>query len=261
MKYMTKNEEEILALWKRYSEEPNLQNKNKLITNYIWLIKYILQNMNLPSKTLLNEGDYINYGILGLNEAIERFEPERGIKFESYALPRIKGTIQDELRKLDWLSRTARKKAQEFTTAGDDLRSKEGREVTIEEIRRKLNVSEEVYQTYLEAAAAAKNSLYFNESNIIQTPDGEYDIIEELADPNPDNIVANIENEERLSFISAYLTKLNESKRNVIVLYYYETLTFKEIGQLLNISESRVCQIHTQVLKELRHKLTEFDNA
>ncbi|HPI19297.1 MAG TPA: sigma-70 family RNA polymerase sigma factor, partial [Candidatus Kapabacteria bacterium] len=172
---MTKNEEEILALWKRYSEEPNLQNKNKLITNYIWLIKYILQNMNLPSKTLLNEGDYINYGILGLNEAIERFEPERGIKFESYALPRIKGTIQDELRKLDWLSRTARKKAQEFTTAGDDLRSKEGREVTIEEIRRKLNVSEEVYQTYLEAAAAAKNSLYFNESNIIQTPDGEYD--------------------------------------------------------------------------------------
>ncbi|HPO62416.1 MAG TPA: FliA/WhiG family RNA polymerase sigma factor [Candidatus Kapabacteria bacterium] len=258
---MTKNEEEILALWKRYSEEPNLQNKNKLITNYIWLIKYILQNMNLPSKTLLNEGDYINYGILGLNEAIERFEPERGIKFESYALPRIKGTIQDELRKLDWLSRTARKKAQEFTTAGDDLRSKEGREVTIEEIRRKLNVSEEVYQTYLEAAAAAKNSLYFNESNIIQTPDGEYDIIEELADPNPDNIVANIENEERLSFISAYLTKLNESKRNVIVLYYYETLTFKEIGQLLNISESRVCQIHTQVLKELRHKLTEFDNA
>ncbi len=258
---MTKNEEEILALWKRYSEEPNLQNKNKLITNYIWLIKYILQNMNLPSKTLLSEGDYINYGILGLNEAIERFDPERGIKFESYALPRIKGTIQDELRKLDWLSRTARKKAQEFTNAGDDLRSKEGREVSIEEIRKKLNVSEEVYQTYLEAAAAAKNSMYFNETNIIQTPDGEYDIIEELADPNPDNIVANIENEERLNFISAYLTDLNESKRNVIVLYYYENLTFKEIGQLLNISESRVCQIHTQVLKELRHKVKEFDNA
>ncbi|NLO19249.1 MAG: sigma-70 family RNA polymerase sigma factor [Ignavibacteria bacterium] len=258
---MPTKEEEILELWKNYSEAPNLQIKNKLIINYLWLIKYVLQNMNLPKNTLLSEADYIHFGILGLSEAIERFELERGIKFESYALPRVKGTIQDELRKLDWLSRTARKKAQDFTNAADFLRGKEGREVTIEEIRKKLNVSEEVYLSYLEAAAAAKNTSYLADSNIVQTADGEYDIIEELADPHPENVVENIENEERINFISHSLSELKESKRNVMILYYYENLTFKEIGQLLNISESRVCQIHTQVLKDLKQKVAEFENA
>ena len=226
---------------------------------YIWLVKYVIQTMNLPTNSILGDSDFVNIGILGLHEAIERYESERGVKFESYAIPRIKGMIQDELRRLDWLSRTARKKAHDFMQAGDELRSKEGREVSIEEIRHKLNISEEEYQSYLEAAAAAKASLYMSETTQAQLD--EDDILEELPDTSQENMLTRMQNEERVDFIAKYLKNLPERKRLVMSLYYYENITFKEIGQVLNVSESRICQIHTQVIHDLREKLEEFDNA
>ncbi len=228
----------------------------------MWLVKYVVHQTSLPINTILTDEDFVNIGMLGLHEAIDRYEYERGVKFESYAIPRIKGIIQDELRKLDWLSRTARKKAHEFLQAKDSLSSEVGREVTAEEIMHKLNVTPEKYQTYLQAAAAAKSSLSLTESSQVYINDDEeeVDVLNEIPDEE-DNYLTRIEHTERLDFLTNYLAELNEKKRLVMTLYYYENLTFKDIGIVLNVSESRICQIHTQVLKDLRDRLRKYDNA
>ncbi len=252
---------DIQEVWYEYKEVKSLELKHQLILHYIWLVKYVLNSMHLPTNSILSDEDFLNVGILGLHEAIERYQLDRGVKFESYAIPRIKGIIQDELRRLDWLSRTARKKAHDFIQATDKLRSEQGREVSAEEIRNKLNVSEEEYQSYLMAAAAAKASTYLTESTQLQYNDEESDILDDIPDYSEENTLERLESEERISFITAYLHKLNDRKRQVMMLYYYESLTFKEIGQILQVSESRVCQIHSQVVADLREKLNEFDNA
>jgi len=257
---MQTNPQEIQKIWQAFAENDSSENKNKLILKYIWLVKYVLQQMNLPLNTILDDEDFLSIGILGLNESIERFDITRGVKFESYAIPRIKGIIQDELRRIDWLSRTARKRAHEYVQAQDELRSKTGREVSSEEVMRKLKVTEEEYYEYLAAAAAAKASFSFADTQAKQSED-ETDFLEEIPDTSQESALAVLQSEERIRFITDFISKLTEKKRLVISLYYYEGITFKEIGKLLKVSESRVCQIHTQVIKDLREKIIEFDNA
>lgn len=252
--------QDIKEIWQEFAENRSSDVRNKLILKYIWLVKYVLNQMNLPINTILNDEDFLSIGILGLNESIERYDKERGVKFESYAIPRIKGMVQDELRRIDWLSRTARKRAHEYVQAQDELRSEVGREVTSEEVMRKLNVTEEEYNVYLAAAAAAKASFSFADTQAKQGED-ETDFLEEIPDTSQESALAVLQSEERIRFITDYISKLSEKKRLVISLYYYESITFKEIGKLLKVSESRVCQIHTQVIKDLREKINEFDNA
>ena len=194
----------IGKLWEQYKTEKSIEIKHRLIPNYIWLVKFALQQMSLPSNTILEDGDFLNIGILGLHESIERFELDRGVKFESFAIPRIKGIIQDELRKLDWLSRTARKKVSDFVQAGDSLRSSTGREVSSEEIMNKLNVTPDKYNTYLAAAAAAKATFAINETSNTFDSDP-IDIWEEISDPSQVSVLERMENEERTGFIVKYL--------------------------------------------------------
>lgn len=258
---MAATEKETPKLWEAYFSDRSSETKRNLMFNYIWLVKYVLQAMTLPTNSILTNEDFINIGILGLNETIERFSPERGVKFESYAIPRIKGIILDELRKLDWLSRTARKKAQELLQISDELKRETGGEVSSEDIRKKLNVSHEEYQSYLKAAAAAKASLSLIENSQAMLAADDKDILDEIPDINQKNSLEILESEERINNITKFLNKLNERKRLVITLYYYENLTFKDIGEILTISESRVCQIHTQVISDLRKNLYELENA
>ncbi len=257
---MTKTNKDITKIWEIYKQNNDIYHKHLLIKHYIWLVKYVISQMSLPNNSILEESDFLSFGILGLHDAIEKFDLNRGNKFESYAASRIKGTIQDELRKLDWLSRTARKKAHQFMKTSDELRNEVGREVTIEEIRKKLNVSPEEYNSYLAAAAAAKSQMTISEMSVILN-NNDPDFINNIPDTNNEAMIELIENEEKITFINNYLKNLNERKRLVVTLYYYENLTFKEIGSILRISESRVCQIHSQVLEELRNKLFELDNA
>ncbi|MDR0317380.1 MAG: FliA/WhiG family RNA polymerase sigma factor [Lactococcus lactis] len=250
---------EIIDLWKAYQESHKIELKHDLILHYMWVVKYVLQKTNLPTNSILEENDFLNIGILGLNEAIERFDVERGIKFESYAIPRIKGAIQDELRKLDWLSRSTRKKAQDFINAKDKLSIEEGREVSMEEIMEKLQVSPEKYQKYLAAAASARSFLSMSDSNFyVNDDDEEINILEEIPENAEDNFLNIALEKERTNFLVSYLEKLDPKKRLVMVLYYYEERTFKEIGADLGISESRVCQIHSQVINDLKIKLKGF---
>lgn len=249
---------------KRSSTAKRASAKRKLMLNYMWLVRYTLHTMNLPSNAILSDEDFLHVGIIGLNDAIERFEPERGIKFETFAMPRVRGTVLDEMRRLDWLSRTARKKAHELVAVSDQLRRETGREVTEEEVRARLNVSVEEYQTYLSAAAAAVASLSMNESKTslgLSDEGEERDVLQELPDMDYESPLTRITDEERMNFLLTYLKNLPERKRLVITLYYYENLTFKEIGALLSLTESRICQIHTQVCTDLKAKLTAFDDA
>lgn len=261
MSYKLKEPDKI---WISYIETRAVNDKHKLILHYIWLVKYVINNMNIPKNQLLNEDDFINIGILGLNHSIERFEPERGVKFESYAVTRIKGTIQDELRKLDWLSRSARKKVQDYIKVSDELRSKSGREASAEEIRKKLNVSQDKYKSYLEAASIAKASISMNESaklQIMHEDNEDMNLMDDIPDSEDEDTLDKLVNSERIEFLTRFLKELPERKRLVITLYYYEEITFKEIGKILEVSESRISQIHSQVLNSLRSQLKEFDNA
>jgi RNA polymerase sigma factor FliA len=251
----------IDLVWDRYKKSGMIEDKRELILNYLWLVRYVLQHMNLPTNSILSEEDFLNIGILGLHESIERYERDRGVKFESYSIPRIKGIIQDELRKLDWLSRTARKKAHDLIQAGDQLRMQTGREVTSDEIRNKLNLTPQEYQSYLSAAAAAKASLSLSESTQAQLDDHDKNFLDEIPDPAHVSTLNILENEERIKFLTDYLKDLNDRKKLIMTLYYYESLTFKEIGKILSVSESRICQIHSQIIADLKSKLEDFDNA
>ncbi len=251
---------EMTELWARFHKTQETAIKHKLMMHYIWMVRYVLQNISIPTNSLLEERDFFNIGILGLNEAIDRFDSERGVKFESYAIPRIRGIIQDELRKLDWLSRSARKKAQDFLNTKDTLSMKVGREASLEEIMEKLNVTPDKYHSYLAAASAARSFLSMNDSNIFTNDnDEEINILEEIPEKEEDNFLIKAIEVEKIDIISNYISNLSEKKRLVMTLYYYEEQTFKEIGSLLGVSESRVCQIHSQVIEDLRKRKKELE--
>ena len=250
-------------MWAEYFDTHSEASRHRLIVSYIGLVKYVIYQMSMPVNSLLEEQDFLNIGVIGLCEAIERYDKDRGVKFESYAVPRIRGKIQDEMRRLDWLSRTARKKATELLEITDRIRSEKGREVAPHELIERMGITPQQFQSYLEAAAAAKASISLNDAatQVITIDDESFDPMMEIPDNDYINKLTELENVERIDHITSHLNDLKEKKRLVITLYYYEELTFKEIGKVLEISESRVCQIHSQVIKELRVKLYEFENA
>jgi RNA polymerase sigma factor for flagellar operon FliA len=208
---------------------------------------------------VLSDEDFLQIGILGLYEAIERFDPERNIKFETYAIPRVRGIIIDEIRRTDWLSRTTRKRSQDYLQAADKLRSEYGREVTSDEIRQYLNITPDEYKTYLRAAAAATSSLSLNDTSKPSngSDDESYSKLENVEDIDSDNVLTQITHREEIESIAQILQDIPERSRLVMTLYYYESLTFKEIGAILSITESRVCQIHTKVIGTMRKKFFE----
>ncbi len=247
--------EELPQVWQRYWERRADEDRQRLILHYLWLVRYVIHSLSLPEHSSLSQEDLEHVGVLGLNEAIERFNPSRGTKFETYALVRIRGAILDELRKLDWLSRSARRKVQAYQQAADALQQTLGHEASAEAIRQWLGVPPEIYRSYLRAVEAAQASFSFYDPPAAPPTTEEEEPanpLEELADPHAADPAEKLSRQQLLQAVMDYLERLPERKRLVIVLYYYEGLTFREIGQLLNLTESRVCQIHAKVLEELR---------
>lgn len=259
---MLKKVENIDDLWNSFKKSGSISLRQSLILNYVSLINYTISRMILPINTILDTDDFFNVGILGLNEAIERFEPERGIKFETYAIRRIKGKIQDELRKLDWLSRTARKKATEFKMIADTVSMAQEKGASEIEVLKELKISPEQYRGYQLAAFDAKASLLISDSSLktFSEEEGESSFIEEIPDESQDFIGEIIENEKQ-QFLAEAIANLKENKRIVLTLYYFESLNFKEIGQVIGVSESRISQIHSETIKELQSKMMRFEYA
>ncbi len=240
-------------LWQEYTTYRNPKVREKLLIKYLPLVKYVAGKMMFSLPTCVDYNDLMSAGVMGLIGALERFKPEQGVKFETFVLPRIKGAILDELRTLDWAPRSLRSKARQVEKANEQLEKVLGRAASSQEIASKLDMEIGEYGGVL--MELSKASLLSLDGSRVEDNDqltSMYDLLENVQSDNP---LENIENTELKGLLVHAIELLNEQEKIVMALYYYEELTLKEIGQVLNITESRVSQIHSKALETLKSSL------
>jgi RNA polymerase sigma factor for flagellar operon FliA len=243
------------ALWRQFRQTDDPGIRDRLILTYAPLVKYVAGRLGSGLPAHVEEGDLISYGLLGLISAIERYDPDRDIKFETYAIMRIKGAIIDELRALDWVPRSVRSRAREIERAIAELESKLGRAPNDEEIAAKIGISEEELGESLSdisrSSIAALDELWSVSGEGDQV--SLLDTIEDTDAPSPAEALDETDVRETLADAIA---RLPEREKLVITLYYYEELTLREIGEVLGVTESRVSQLHTKAVLRLRSRLS-----
>ena len=242
-------------LWLEYKKTRSPQLRDKFIRQYMPLVKYVAGKLAVGMPGSVEFDDLVGFGQFGLLDAIEKFDPGKNVKFKTYAVTRIRGAIFDELRQLDWVPRSVRQKSREIEDTIVDLESKLGRTATDAEIAEKMGVSEAEYQqTVMKVSGTSVlslNDVWYSGNDNDHMSIG--DSIESPSSLNPDVIV---EREEIRKVIVEAINELPEKEKMVIVLYYHEDFTFTEIGQVLEVSESRISQLHTRANLRLRAKLT-----
>ncbi len=247
------HDEDDQRLWLQYKASRDQRIKDTLIMKYASFVKYVAGRIavNLPSNVEFD--DLVSYGILGLIDAIDKYDPERNVKFKTYAKTRIRGAIFDELRVLDWTPRSIRQKARKLEKAYAKLEGKLGRDATDEEIADFLKVDiSELHKLFDET----KKSLLLSLDEIFYDDEegsSRFDFVENQKSDNPQ---AKIEEAEAKRILADAIGKLSERERMVVTLYYYEDLTSKEIGKILGVSDSRVSQLHTKAILRLRGRLS-----
>ncbi|MDX6516620.1 MAG: polymerase sigma factor FliA [Gaiellaceae bacterium] len=244
------------TLWRQYRSGRDQKLRDRLILTYAPLVKYVAGRLGSGLPAHVDEGDLVSYGLLGLISAIERYDPDRDVKFETYAISRIKGSIIDELRQMDWVPRSVRARARDIERAITELEAKIGRAPSEEEIAKKLGVSQEDLQDSLleisRTSIAALDELWtVNSSGGDQV--ALIDTIEDTQGPEPQTALAATETREALG---EAIARLPEREKLVVTLYYYEELTLREIGEVLGVTESRVSQLHTKAILRLKARLS-----
>ncbi len=239
-------------LWKKYYECKSDELRQRLMVKYLGLVHYVVNKLFKSIPQNIERNDLVNIGVLGLSEALDRYNPYFGIKFETYAIPRIKGAIIDELRKQDWMPRSLRSKSNLIKKAIHELEQTTRGEVSDQEVANYLGITEKEYLAW---------QAQLNQTNVISLdkPNPNYDdhnLYEAIEDPGGENPMENMENEEMKALLVKVIKQLPEKARLAITLYYYERLTFKEIGKILNVSESRISQIHSETIERMRKMLT-----
>lgn len=235
-------------LWKNYKETRDLSFKQILIEKYIQLVKIVAGRMYNYYGGNVEYEDLVGFGIFGLIDAIDKFDINRDLKFETYAQIRIRGSIIDNLRKLDWIPRGLRKKTKEMEKAINILENKLGRSATTKEIAIELNIDEAEVESILSEIST------LNIISLEETLISKGDIYENLSDlDSPDKI---FENKELKFLLKDAIENLSEREKTVVSLYYYEGLTYKEIACILEVSESRISQIHSKAILSLKNLLT-----
>ncbi|EKJ86657.1 RNA polymerase sigma factor WhiG [Leptospira bourretii] len=247
-------------LWKKYRVTKDAEIRSYLVEKYSPLVKHVAGRIAIGMPQNVEFEDLVSYGVFGLLDAIEKFDPSREIKFKTYAMTRIRGSIFDELRSVDWIPRSIRQKAKQLENIIAMLENKEGKKVDDEEIAKELGVSMEEYNSLL-AKLSGTSLVSLNDIWFLGDENDEVSFMETLESPmnmNPDNI---IEKEEIKNVIVEAIQSLPEKEKKVIVLYYYEDLTLKEIGEVLEVTESRISQLHTKAVARLRSKLSKVKSA
>ncbi|HKQ16912.1 MAG TPA: RNA polymerase sigma factor WhiG [Solirubrobacterales bacterium] len=246
---------ELKDLWRRCKEEGDERARERLVVAYSPLVKYVAGRMASGLPSHVEEGDLISYGLIGLIGSIERYDLERDIKFETYAVARIRGAIIDELRSLDWVPRSVRAKARDVEKAHSQLENKLGRAPNEEEMADKLGVSVDDFRTTL-LEIANSSVLALDDLWTVSDPDGgQVSLLDTIRDPNaidPEEAIDTVELKDRLADA---IESLPDRERLVIALYYYEALTLREIGDVLGVTESRVSQLHTKAVLGMRSHL------
>ena len=240
--------------WQNFKATGNPELRQELTLRYLGLVKYVVRKMIKNYPPAIEENDLYHIGTLGLVEALERFNIDYGIKFETYAIPRIKGSIIDELRKMDWIPRSLRNKTNMFKEKTGELEQKFGGAYTDTEVSKGLGIDEKELNTW-KRDLNSLNMLSLDRPIDDSNGQNLYDMIEEEEDSYADN---NIEEEEMKKILLEAIKQLPEKTRLAITLYYYEKLTFKEIGKILNVSESRISQIHSETMGKLKKSITKM---
>jgi RNA polymerase sigma factor for flagellar operon FliA len=224
-----------------------------LLDEYAPLVKYVIDRFMLVLPKNVDKDDLLSAAVMGLLDAIEDYNPKRGVKFESYALPRIRGAVLDQLRAMDWVPRSLRRKARMVEQALGQLETSLGRAPSDEEVAAYLEVDLETYRGMLMDVNVI--SFVSLDEPLVQGNDQGGTLQDILEDPYGSNPELELEEEDLREQLARAIEQLPERKRLVIALYYYEELTLKEIGQVMGITESRVCQIHAEAILFLRSKL------
>jgi RNA polymerase sigma factor FliA len=248
---------ELREMWRRYKGNGDRHARERLVVAYSPLVKYVSGRMASGLPAHVDEADLISYGLVGLINAIERFDLEREIKFETYAITRIKGAIIDELRSLDWVPRSVRARARDIERANAKLEHKLQRAPTDEEMAGELGVSVDEFQESLlqisNSTIAALDELW----TVSDSSGDQVSLLDTLSDENAPDPAAAIDQTDLKERVADAIARLPEREKLVIALYYYENLTLREIGEVLGVTESRVSQLHTKAVLRLRSRLTE----
>ena len=246
---------ELKDLWRRYKADQDQQARERLVLAYAPLVKYVAGRMSSGLPAHVEEADLISYGLLGLISAIERFEPEREIKFETFAITRIKGSIIDELRSLDWVPRSVRSRAREIERANAKLEHELQRAPTDQEIADRLELSLEEFQDSLlrisNSSVVALDELWA----VSDASGDQVSLLDTIQDPQAVDPAREMDVTEMKDRLADAISRLPEREKLVVALYYYENLTLREIGEVLGVTESRVSQLHTKAVLRLKSRL------
>jgi RNA polymerase sigma factor for flagellar operon FliA len=251
MKIHTDAEER--ALWSRFKEQGDEEARDALILQHMRIVKYIAGRMAIHVPASVEMDDLVGWGVMGLLDAVEKFDHKQEIKFSTYASIRIRGAIIDQIRALDWAPRSLRNMARQVGSAREKLRHRNGREPSNADIAQELGVTEELVE---DTVSQLQTAQVLSLDDYLPNEEGETRKVEVTGTslPSPRQVAERHERKDRM--VTAIL-ELPDQQQKVLNLYYYQELTLKEIGVVLEVTESRVCQIHSAAVKKLRKVMRE----
>ena len=243
--------ETVQKLWKKYWKRKDEAARNKLLENYLPIVKYAAERLSARLPDEVDVNDLMSAGIFGLMDALAAYDPERGVKFETYCVPRIRGAILDELRSMDWVPRLVRSRAHKLNGAKQVLEAELGRKPTVKELAKQMKLPmKEFHKLRRDAQAVGLVSLSRKWFETDSHKDvREIDVLEDQRSDDPFRAA------QRKDIKELVTRGLSRAERLIILLYYFEEMTMKEIGETLDLSESRVSQMHSAILARLRHQL------
>jgi RNA polymerase sigma factor for flagellar operon FliA len=248
-------DQDLDRLWADYKATRDQTIRDRLIVQYSPLVKYVAGRVAVGLPQNVEHGDLVSYGIFGLIDAVEKFDPQRGYKFETYAIARIKGAILDELRSIDWVPRSVRAKARQLEKAYAKLEGTLKRTPTDEELATELGIGEEQLHALLSQLSFV-GLVALDELLVSGSERGESVTLGDTIADAGEGPVGAYEVEEMRQILAQSINRMPEREKIVLTLYYYEGLTLAEIGQVLGVTESRVCQIHTKAVLQLRSRIS-----
>ena len=246
---------DVLLLWEKYRDTRDPDVRERLILHYAPLVKYVAGRVAVGMPANVEHADLVSYGIFGLMDAIEKFDVDKGFKFETYAITRIKGAIIDELRSVDWVPRSVRSRARKLEQAVQKLESDLGRSPSEEELAAELEwtvdeLQEALAKVSMTSVAALDEVLNVGDGDRISLVDTLQDLTTVLPEESYDDL-------ETKQLLRQTLGRLTDREQTVLGLYYFEGMTLAQVGDVLGVTESRVCQIHTKAVMSRRVKLLE----
>ena len=253
-----KREPEIDAAWDAFWSSGSAEARERLILCYVPLVKYVAGRVLVGLPASVDYDDLVSYGIFGLVDAVEKFDPARGVKFETYAVARIRGAVIDGLRAVDWVPRSVRQRAKELEKTVASLEGRLGRPAKDEEVAEALAMSLDEYHELLSDVKSISLASLDEVWSADSDDERKLRFGQMIENPGSEDPTHRIEAAEVRRILAESIDGLPERERLVVALYYYEGLTLKEIGDVLSVSESRVSQIHTKAIIRLRGKLGRF---